>query len=206
MQKILVLDHPLNSESIASCSIEYNDTRFFGLNTSISIEENLNLCQPDTLLINKHFVTPELLHQMLMKFNTKAKVYNAEYLIPNYYTRDAKEEINGDVCVICLHDNHVIDSTKPIKINNYYAAIYSYKINLNHAQLAGFFEHTKELFQICKSRNTVIDASGGYLEGFCKFYGWNYGVFKPNGTIAISKASDNTKSYLSNKEIYEQIM
>jgi hypothetical protein len=205
MPKILVLDHTLNSESMASCFIEHKDSQFFGLNTSISIDENLQMCQPDLLFINQHFVTPELLNQMLNKFGSRAKIYNVDYLIPNYYVQQNKMA-NSDICIICLHENHPIDPYRLISINNYYPPIYSYDLHIDHPQFAGSFKHAKELFQICDTKNVVIDASGGYLEGFCKFYGWSYGSFKPGNSVEIIDITQNSKTYLSNKEIYEQNM
>lgn len=187
---------------MASCAIEYKENTFFGLNTSISIDENLEITKPDFLFINAHFITPELLQQMLSRFGNQTKVYNIDYLIPNYYVRGVNN--NGGMSVICLHDNHLINPNKLICINGYYPAIYSYDIAIDHPQFAGIFHHTKELFTICNTKNTIIDASGGYLEGFCKFYGWDYGLFKPSGTISFTKDTNIQKIYLTNKEIYEQ--
>jgi hypothetical protein len=70
--------------------------------------------------------------------------------------------------------------------------------------MAGFFGHAKDLFEVCDSYGSIIDASGGYLTAFCKFYGWCYGVFKPSGTISIVEPTEINKPYLTNKEIYEQ--
>jgi hypothetical protein len=203
MLKILVLDHTLNSESIASCSLEHKDSQFFGLNTSISIDENLEACKPDKLLINEHFITKELLYQMLNRFNNKTMVYNANYLIPNFYVK-SKIKKNDSSCIICLHEHHLINSDKLINIKNYYSPIYSYRTLINHPQMAGFFTSVRSLFELCQGYKTIIDASGGYMEAFCKFYGWSYGLFKPSGTISITEPTLIQKVFLTNKEIYEQ--
>lgn len=204
MLKILVLDHTLNSESMASCSLAHKDTQFFGINTSISIDENIEACKPDKLLINEHFITKELLHQMLNRFENRAMIYNADYLVPNFYVQSLKTNRDIKPCVICLHDNHLIDNNKTIYINNKYCPIYSYKVAISHPQMAGFFSHAKDLFEVCNSYGSIIDASGGYMTAFCKFYGWSYGIFKPGGTISITQSNNINKTYLTNKEIYEQ--
>jgi hypothetical protein len=203
MQKILVLDHTLNSESMASCSLEYKDSHFFGINTSISIDENVDLCKPDKLMINEHFITKELLHQMLNRFDRRVSIYNVDYLMPNFYVK-SKNNSDPKICIICLHDHHLINIDKPIYIGNTYCPIYSYKVSIKHPQMAGFFSHAKDLFNLCNSYSSVIDASGGYLAGFCKFYGWSYGEFKPSGTISMVESKNMSKTYLTNKEIYEQ--
>lgn len=202
MPKILVLDHTLNSESMASCSLSSRDIQFFGINTAISIDDNLELCKPDKLLINEHFITKELLHQMLNRFGSKVSVYNVDYLIPNIYVKS--KSTNNKSCIICLHEHHLINSDKLINIKNYYSPIYSYKAPITHHQMAGFFYHARELFDVCSSYGSIIDASGGYMTAFCKFYGWSYGIFKPSGTISIMSPDDINKTYLTNQEIYEQ--
>lgn len=202
MQKILVIDHSLNSESLASCSIEHRDKQFYGINTSISIDDNLLACKPDMLLINKHFVTQQLLHQMIDKFPNKTKIYDCNYLIPNFYVRSSGNKARSGSAIIILHENNLTISNEPFVINNVFPAIYSYAINIHHPQLAGLFDHAKQLFDICDSKQTIIDASGGYLSAFCKFYGWEYYEFKPGQ--ADTKVDNNI--YLTNKEIYEQNM
>lgn len=204
MPKILVLDHSLNTESMASCSLEQRDLQFFGLNTAISIDENIDICKPDYLLINQYFITQELFYQMMGRFEGRTMVYSVDHLIPNAYV--GSRGVGDRCCVICLHDNHLINSNKLIHINGSYPAIYSYKMPINHPQMAGMFYHAKDLFELCESYGTIIDASGGYLAAFCKFYGWKYGSFKPSGTISIHDPQDIQQTYTTNKQIYEQYM
>jgi len=200
MQKILVIDHSLNSESLASCAIEYKDKQFYGINKSISIDDNLKACEPDILLINRHFVTEQLLQQIISRFPNKTKIYNCDYLIPNFYVKSDNQKIKSGSAIIILHENNLTISNEPFVINNTFPAIYSYTANIQHPQLVGLFDHTKQLFDLCDSKKSIIDASGGYMAAFCKFYGWDYYEFKPGRT----DTKTNSNIYLSNKEIYEQ--
>jgi hypothetical protein len=204
MPKILVLDHTLNSESMASCSLEHKNSQFFGVNTAMSIDENLDMCKPDQVLINKHFITKELLYQMLNRFSNRVRVYDVDYIIPNFYVKSKVLNNNKKHCIICLHEHSMIRDDELISIKNTYAPIYSYNTEINHPQMAGFFGCAKDLFEVCDSYGSIIDASGGYLTAFCKFYGWQYGVFKPSETISILEPTEINKTYLTNKEIYEQ--
>lgn len=204
MQKILVVDHTLNAESMASCSLDYPDAHFFGLNTTISIDENLDACKPDKILVNKHFVTTTLLNQIHNRMDRNIHIYEIDYLIPNIYVRSTPK-LYDIPCIISLHENHLINHEKLIAINKKYPPIYSYRTNIYHMQMAGLFEHTKDLFNLCNKYGTVIDASGGYMTAFCKFYEWNYGVFKPSGTISIIEPKNINKTHIqTNKDIYEQ--
>jgi hypothetical protein len=207
MPKILVLDHTLNSESMASCSLINKNMHFFGLNTSISIDDNLQACKPDLLLINKHFVTETLLNQMIQQFKYKVYIYNIDYIIPNFFVH-SNRKVKNKTCIICLHDHHMVHSRNILITNNgnpCYPAIYSYTNSIQNDQMAGLFEHTKDLFEICDSYGSIVDASGGYMRAFCKYYGWRYGQFKPNEEILFVDLKKNTNEiYLTNKDIYEQ--
>lgn len=197
MQKILVLDHKFNTESISSCSQIDPSITFYGLDSKASFYDNLDYINPDIIWINKYFTNKQLLDSILSDKTLKTTIYDINYLLPNVFATKNVEEQNI-ISYLSYYNILSPDTNKLYKYDNTYVRFYSLDNNyISHPQYCGNIQSCKDLTSIIlHSKRILLD--NDLIQNFCAFYNKEYGTFKPSGTISWQKCDLK----LTNKDLF----
>ena len=67
---------------MSGCTSNHPDVLFHTLNSKISINDNLDLIEPDYILVNEYFTDPSVVDN-IKKVTSNVSIINIPYIIPN---------------------------------------------------------------------------------------------------------------------------
>ena len=194
MRKILVYDHDFNIESISSCSKANSAIRFYRSNKNMSLNDNVDIINPDCIWINKSFAD-------IKSSTVKTIEYEIPYLIPNALADIHDTSENIIACILFNDSQPILD-----RVYNYselYVRFYTVgDIRISHTQYCGQLNSCKDLSEIIMGSQKIITDSD-IIKNMCSFYGKEHSLFKPKGTLSWSATSlktiTNMELFLSNE-------
>lgn len=179
---------------MSGCTSNHPDVLFHTLNSKISINDNLDLIEPDYILVNEYFTDPSVVDN-IKKVTSNVSIINIPYIIPNEFGKI--DQVMSNNCIACIIANTNIKKDKVYKKNRYYR-MFSIFEPIDHIQHYGVITSCKDLSTIIWSHDEIV-IDQPIFSSLCNFYKKNYSYMQNDITT-------NVCDYKTNKDVLYAIL